>query len=69
MKDYLSAIDEMAKESYVDKDNLGAIGASYGGFSVYWLAGHHDKRFKAFIAHADVYKRQFRVYVRDWQII
>ena len=51
MKDYLSAIDEIAKEPFVDKDNLGAIGASYGGFSVYWLAGNHEKRFKAFIAH------------------
>ena len=51
MKDYLSAIDEVAKEPYVNKDKLGCIGASYGGFSVYWLAGHHEKRFKAFIAH------------------
>ena len=51
MKDYLSAIDAMTKESYVDKDKLGCIGASYGGFSVYWLAGNHNKRFKAFIAH------------------
>ena len=51
MKDYLSAIDAVAKESYVDKDKLGCVGASYGGFSVYWLAGHHEKRFKAFIAH------------------
>jgi dipeptidyl aminopeptidase/acylaminoacyl peptidase len=51
MKDYLSAIDDLAKESYVDNDKLGCVGASYGGFSVYWLAGHHDKRFKAFIAH------------------
>ncbi len=51
MKDYLSAIDDICKESYVDKDNLGCVGASYGGFSVYWLAGHHNKRFKAFIAH------------------
>lgn len=51
MKDYLSAIDEVAKEPYVNKDKLGCIGASYGGFSVYWLAGHHQKRFKAFIAH------------------
>jgi dipeptidyl aminopeptidase/acylaminoacyl peptidase len=51
MKDYLSAIDELSKEPFVDKDNLGAIGASYGGFSVYWLAGNHDGRFKAFIAH------------------
>ncbi len=50
-KDYLSAIDAMAKEKYVDADRLGAVGASYGAFSVYWLAGNHDKRFKAFIAH------------------
>jgi dipeptidyl aminopeptidase/acylaminoacyl peptidase len=51
MKDYLSAIDDISKESYVDKEHLGAVGASYGGFSVYWLAGNHNKRFKAFIAH------------------
>ncbi len=51
MKDYLSAIDVVSKESYIDKDRLGCIGASYGGFSVYWLAGNHNKRFKAFIAH------------------
>lgn len=51
MKDYLSAIDDIAKEPYVDKEKLGCVGASYGGFSVYWLAGHHEKRFKAFIAH------------------
>jgi len=51
MKDYLSAIDEMCKEKYVNKNKLGCIGASYGGFSVYWLAGNHNKRFKAFIAH------------------
>jgi len=51
MKDYLSAIDAMSKEPFVNKDKLGCIGASYGGFSVYWLAGNHNKRFKAFIAH------------------
>ena len=51
MKDYLSAIDALAKEPFVDKDKLGCVGASYGGFSAYWLAGHHEKRFKAFIAH------------------
>ncbi len=51
MKDYLSAIDDIAKEDYVDKDRLGCVGASFGGFSVYWLAGNHNKRFKAFIAH------------------
>lgn len=52
MKDYLSAIDyATANLPYVDKDRLGAVGASFGGFSVYSLAGHHNKRFKCFIAH------------------
>jgi len=55
MKDYLSAIDALAKEPYVDENNLGAVGASYGGFSVYYLAGHHQGRFKAFIAHCGIY--------------
>ena len=52
MRDYLSAIDCAANTlPYVDKDRLGAVGASFGGFSVYYLAGHHDKRFKCFISH------------------
>ncbi len=52
MDDYLTAIDDAANNlPYVDKDRLGAVGASFGGFSVYYLAGHHDKRFKCFIAH------------------
>ncbi len=51
MKDYMSAIDNVKKEPFVDENRLGCVGASYGGFSVYWLAGHHNKRFKAFIAH------------------
>ena len=52
MDDYLSAIDDAVKNlPYVDKDRLGAVGASFGGFSVYYLAGHHNKRFKCFIAH------------------
>ncbi len=51
MRDYLSAIDELAKEPYVDKDRLGCVGASYGGYSVYMLAGMHQNRFKTFIAH------------------
>ena len=55
MKDYLSAIDAVAAEPYVDADRLGAVGASYGGFSVYWLAGHHQKRFKAFISHCGIF--------------
>lgn len=51
MKDYFTAIDTFCKEPFVDSDRLGCVGASFGGFSVYWLAGHHNKRFKAFIAH------------------
>ena len=52
MNDYLSAIDDACKNlPFVDKDRLGAVGASFGGFSVYYLAGHHNKRFKCFIAH------------------
>lgn len=58
MKDYLSAIDDISKEPYVDKDRLGAVGASFGGYSVYWLAGNHDKRFKAFIAHDGIFNTQ-----------
>ena len=61
MKDYLSAIDEfVANEPYVDKDRLGCVGASFGGFSVYWLAGHHDKRFKAFIAHDGIFNMEMQ---------
>lgn len=55
MKDYLSATDYLVSLPYVDKDHIGAIGASYGGFSVYWLAGHHEGRFAALIAHAGIF--------------
>lgn len=55
IQDYLDAIDAMAKEPFVDKDRLGAVGASYGGYSVFYLAGVHEKRFKAFVSHCGVY--------------
>ncbi|MGE5348643.1 MAG: alpha/beta fold hydrolase [Actinomycetota bacterium] len=55
MQDYLDGIDAMAKEPFVDKDRLGAVGASYGGYSVFYLAGIHNKRFKAFVSHCGVY--------------
>lgn len=58
MQDYLSAIDDICREPYVDKDKLGCVGASFGGYSVYWLAGHHQGRFKAFIAHDGIYNLQ-----------
>ena len=60
MKDYLTAIDEFAKEPFVDKDRLGCVGASFGGFSVYWLAGHHEGRFKAFIAHDGIFNMEMQ---------
>ena len=60
MKDYFTAIDEICNESYVDKDRLGCVGASFGGFSVYWIAGHHDHRFKAFIAHDGIFNLEMQ---------
>jgi dipeptidyl aminopeptidase/acylaminoacyl peptidase len=55
MKDYLLSIDALAKEPFVDKNRLGCVGASYGGYSVYFLAGMHEKRFKTFIAHDGIF--------------
>jgi dipeptidyl aminopeptidase/acylaminoacyl peptidase len=55
IQDQLSAIDDLAKEPFVNKDKLGAVGASYGGFAVNYLAGHHNKRFKAFISHCGIF--------------
>ena len=60
MKDYFTAIDEFCNEPYVDKDHLGCVGASFGGFSVYWIAGHHDGRFKAFIAHDGIFNLEMQ---------
>ncbi len=60
MKDYFTAIDEFCKEPYVDKEHLGCVGASFGGFSVYWIAGHHDGRFKAFIAHDGIFNLEMQ---------
>ena len=74
MKDYLAAIDDAANNlPYVDKDRLGAVGASFGGFSVYYLAGHHDKRFKAFISHdgafnlESMYTDTEEVFFSNWE--
>ena len=74
MKDYLAAIDDAATNlPYVDKEKLGAVGASFGGFSVYYLAGHHDKRFKAFIAHdgafnlESMYTDTEEVFFSNWE--
>jgi len=55
IEDYLSAVDEVKKEKYVDENRIGAVGASYGGYSVYYLAGVHDGRFKSFISHCGLF--------------
>jgi dipeptidyl aminopeptidase/acylaminoacyl peptidase len=55
MKDYLISIDELSKEPFIDKARIGCVGASYGGYSVYYLAGIHEKRFKSFIAHDGIF--------------
>ena len=55
MADYLSAIDDVDKESYVDTDRLGCIGASYGGYSVFYLASRHEGRFKSFVSHDGIF--------------
>ncbi len=74
IKDYLSAIDNVSAEPFVDKDKLGAVGASYGGFSVNYLAGHHEGRFKAFISHAGIFnfEQQYltteEMFFEDWDI-
>lgn len=60
MSDYLTAIDEVSKESWVDKDHLGCVGASYGGFSVYYLAGNSGDRFKALIAHNGIFNMEMQ---------
>ena len=55
MKDYFAAVDDVKTEPWIDEKHIGAVGASYGGFSVYWLAGHHEGRFAALIAHAGIF--------------
>jgi dipeptidyl aminopeptidase/acylaminoacyl peptidase len=73
MQDYLSAIDDVAKENYVDKERLGAVGASYGGYSVFYLAGIHDNRFKSFISHCGVFNMESmygtteEMFFTDWE--
>ena len=60
IQDYLTAVDEVKKEPWVDAERLGCVGASYGGYSVFYLAGVHQKRFKAFIAHAGIFNLEMQ---------
>jgi dipeptidyl aminopeptidase/acylaminoacyl peptidase len=74
MQDYLTAIDELAKEPFIDETRLGCTGASYGGFSVYWLAGNHNKRFKAFWSHSGFFNMEAQyleteeMWFADWDL-
>lgn len=65
MQDLLMAIDVMKEEPFIDEENLGSIGASFGGFSVFWLAGNHQKRFKAFIAHCGIFNSEMMYVTTD----
>jgi dipeptidyl aminopeptidase/acylaminoacyl peptidase len=65
MNDYLTAVDEMKREPYVDEARIACTGASYGGYSVFWLAGNHQKRFRAFIAHAGVFNAEHKYMTTD----
>jgi dipeptidyl aminopeptidase/acylaminoacyl peptidase len=65
MQDLLAAADDIVREPYVDQDRLGAVGASFGGFSVNWLAGNHEGRFKAFISHCGVFHEELMYYTTD----
>jgi dipeptidyl aminopeptidase/acylaminoacyl peptidase len=73
MDDYLSAIDDISKESYVDNARLGCVGASYGGYSAFYLAGIHNNRFKTFIAHDGVFNAEHVWYNRgffsNWDLV
>jgi dipeptidyl aminopeptidase/acylaminoacyl peptidase len=74
MRDYLTAIDEMAKKPFVDSKRLGAVGASFGGYSVFWLAGNHENRFKTFISHCGVFNLESmygtteEIFFTDWDL-
>ncbi len=65
MQDLLSAIDDISAEAYVDEERLGAVGASFGGSSIFWLAGNHEKRFKAFISHCGVFNAEMMYATTD----
>lgn len=74
MNDYLSAIDDISKEKYIDKTRIGCIGASFGGYSAFYLAGKHEGRFKTFIAHCGIfnlhsmYGTTEEIFFTDWDM-
>lgn len=65
MRDLFAAIDSVKKEPWLDENRIGCVGPSYGGYTVYWMAGNHDKRFKAFIAHCGVFNSEMEYITTD----
>lgn len=72
-RDLLTAIDAIGKEPWADAEHIGAMGASYGGYSVFHLAGTHKGRFKAFLAHCGIFNMEFmystteEMFFEDWE--
>lgn len=73
MEDMLAATDEVSSEKFIDKSKLACVGASFGGFNVFWMAGNHNKRFSAFISHCGVfdftsmYGSTEEIFFSDWE--
>ncbi len=55
MQDVLAATDAMMVEPYADTKHMAAVGASFGGYNVYWLMGNDQDRFCCMVAHAGVF--------------
>lgn len=74
MRDFFSAVDSIKKEPWLDESRIGCVGPSYGGYTVYWMAGNHNKRFKAFISHCGVYNSEMEyittdeLFFDDWEM-
>lgn len=72
-QDLLTAIDVISKEPWADAEHIGAMGASYGGYSVFHLAGTHKGRFKAFLAHCGIFNMEFmystteEMFFEEWE--
>ena len=69
MQDYFAAIDDLVTEPYIDKDKVGCVGASFGGYSVYYLAGNHEKRFKVFLSHDGMFNLEEFFLGTDWYMV
>ena len=65
MRDLFAAVDSVKKEPWLDENRIGCVGPSYGGYTTYWMAGNHNKRFKAFVAHCGVFNSEMEYITTD----